>query len=48
MKITFIESKDHIIQAFNAYKKKYDKIFIITDENIINHYPFIKKLSNFI
>jgi len=48
MKITFIECQDNIIEAFNAYKKKYDKIFIITDDNIINHYPFIKNLSNFI
>ena len=48
MKITFIKYQDNIIKTFNTYKKKYDKIFIITDDNIINHYPFIKKLSDFI
>ena len=45
MIINQINNQIRFIDYIETYKKKYDKIFLLTQKSIIQHYPFMERLD---
>ncbi len=45
MTIHKVNTQSSLIDYIEIYKKKYDKIFLLTQKSIIKHYPLIQKLD---
>ena len=45
MIINQINNQTRLIDYIETYKKKYDKIFLLTQKSIIQHYPFMERLD---
>ena len=45
MIINQINNQTRFIDYIETYKKKYDKIFLLTQKSIIQHYPFMERLD---
>lgn len=45
MTINQINNQRRFIDYIGTYKKKYDKIFLLTQKSIIQHYPFMERLD---
>ena len=45
MIINQINNQIRFIEYIETYKKKYDKIFLLTQKSIIQHYPFMERLD---
>ena len=45
MIINQINNQRRFIDYIETYKKKYDKIFLLTQKSIIQHYPFMERLD---
>ena len=45
MTINQINNQRRLIDYIETYKKKYDKIFLLTQKSIIQHYPFMERLD---
>ena len=45
MKINEFNNQLSLIQYINSYKKNFDKIFLLTQQSVVDHHKFIKNLN---
>ena len=45
MLINQVNTQSRLVDYIETYKEKYDKVFLLTQKSIIQHYPLIQNLD---